>query len=326
MLEKVLMVPYKIEGGQVLFFIGKRPETEIWQFPTGHVGDNIKSEGIIDAVKRELSEELGIKDYRNFINTKTSFYWKKDVKVRENIFAFDITKEEIKLEKAEFSNFKFLNLVNAKQILTHESHRKIVEQIYKIIKNRDYPKIFIVCGPGGSGKKVVLEKLTQQTGLTRAKTVTTRARRPLENDAGRKFIKMEEFKKLSDNDRFIEKNFFWENWYGSIKDEVEGEIENGRSVLIEVELNGVKSFKKKYTNVIAIFLTIDIKNLEQRMRRRGGEDEKRINERLKIARVELKRFSICDYKVENKEGKLDETIKKIIRIIRKEKGVRNGKK
>ena len=329
MINKVLFIPYRIESGDILFFVGRRPDSGIWQFPTGHVGDNIKEEGIVDAAKRETLEELGIKSFKNFINTKSHFDWTKNKteKVKEYIFAIDVTNKKIRLEKAEFSSYKFVGFNSLKDILTFESHLEIAKDLYKIIDTKKYPKIFIICGPGGSGKEAVLTDLQNATNLKRARTVTTRSMRPGESELGRKFVSVNEFEKLDKQNGLIEKNFFWGNWYGSIRKDIECEIEKANDVLIELDLNGVESFKKIYSNVVAIFLTVDIKKLEQRMKRRGGEDTARIEERMRIAREEIERSEICDYVIENKEGELERTVKKIENIIKNERrGERHGKK
>lgn len=320
MREKAIFIPYKIQDDKIIYFVGIRPDPpHVMQFPTCKVGDNIAEEKVVEAVKREMMEELGISDYRNFINTGRHFTWEKEgEKIREHIFAFELREDQrIDLEKEEFSAIEELNKDKARNVLTYENHKKILDEVDEIIKAKKYPKIFAVCGPGGGGKETILEIIGNRTGLKRARTVTTRERREGENSPGREFVSEETFDALFDSGKLVEKNYFGGKWYGSRRDDIESEIEQGRSVLIELDINGINTYKKIYSNSVSIFLKVDIDDLRRRMAKRGRETSEEIERRIEISRHELENFSICDYVIENEYGKIEETVFKILQIINK---------
>lgn len=68
MIKKVLIVPYVYEGKKLKFFVGKGTHSGLWRFPTGHVGDKVEfsNESVTQGARRELGEELGIKNTKNF--------------------------------------------------------------------------------------------------------------------------------------------------------------------------------------------------------------------------------------------------------------------
>jgi len=332
MIKKILIIPYKFEKGRVLYFVAKRPTRDgWWQFPTGHVGDTVRDEDTVSAAKRELKEELGIDGYRNFINSGRSFSFKLEPdddrikgstgrNVQEFIFAVELPRHKIKLEKREFSSYRFLTQGEAQKILKWPQHKIELKKIDQMIKAKSFPKIFTLSGPGASGKETILNEITRILKIKRAKTVTTRPRGDDEVSPGRDFITKKQFDQIDKRGGFVEKNLFKNYWYGSLKREVEDQIEQGKDVVIEIDLNGVRSYRKKYSNLVAIFLKVDLDKLAARLERRGRDNLDSIKKRMKISRHELKNSHICDYVVVNEEGKLDKAVKKTIQIISKNKG------
>ena len=323
MVKKVLIYPYRIQNGQVLYFIGQRPKSLIWQPPTGTVE---KDESFAEAAKRELEEELGVSDFKNFINTGKFFSWQRNGQgVREAVFAIELAQSRVKLDKKEFRAGRFLKKEAAGKILYWADHKRFLGEVNKAIGSKEFPRILIVCGAGGAGKETVIAGTSKKLEIQRAKTYTTRPKRAKNEGVARVFLSEEEFVAMKRKGLFIETNYFKENWYGSAKEDVEKPIMGGKSILIELDINGVKSFKKKFSNVTSIFLHVNSAELEKRMRGRQADNEETIAKRIEIAKVELQNAKICDYIVENKEGKVEETINTIAEIIKKEGGgVKDG--
>ena len=168
MIKKVLIIPYIGEGDDLKFFVGKGTHSGIWRFPTGHVGDEIKfaNESIAQGARRELAEELGITNTRNFFFTGLKQVFtqihtdkKRNGAVEESVFATDVTGLNVKLDKREFDEYKFLNLDQALDILKYESHKKFLTETNKKILLKEYPKIFLIAGPGGGGKGTIIKSL-----------------------------------------------------------------------------------------------------------------------------------------------------------------------
>ena len=325
MIEKVLVIVYKMKGDQPLFFIGKRPKSKLYQPVTGHRESEDKT--ISETVRRELEEETGVKNFRNFINLKESFNWRRDKSdVRESVFAVEIGEDEIELEKKEFESFEFLPCLEAVQKVKYESHKKYLDEVSKMVETKSYPKIFIICGPGGSGKGTIIKALSERYPdlLAVSPTSTTRPRRPGEKTTSRIFLTEKEFDDLYKGGGLVEKNLFKGYWFGAPKEEIYKILGDGKNVIMEVDLNGVKSFRKSFSNVVAVFIDAHFDEFEKRMKERGQETPEEIAIRMKITKWELQNKHICDYIVENKQGKLKDAIGEIANIIkRKDKNMRN---
>jgi len=329
----VMIIPYIMKVGKPLFFVGKRPKNLIpeyistkvlWQFPTGKVGDNIRGESIMQAALRELGEELGVESFKNFINNNYSFNWMRPGETKSNketVFAVELESDTIHLDQREFEEHLFLDERAARKKLFFPSHKKFLNLIASDIKKNKFAKIIVLSGPGGSGKETVLEMVSKKLGIERAKTVTSRKRKEGEGSSGRIFVSEKKFLQMKNSDEFIETNHFKDNYYGSLRSEVESRIISGKSTIIELDLNGLIEMEKKYSNVVSIFIKLDLELLRERMVKRGRDSEEEIEKRMKISVQELKKARICDYIITNKDGMLENTVGQIVKIIGKEKGI-----
>lgn len=340
-MDKVLLIPYLKTGSEIRFLIGRRPKnlipdylgvTSLWQFPTGKVGDNIASETVLEGALRELKEELGVERFRNFINNGYNFRFSRNIQkdidcgeFHEHVFAIELPNKKIKLEEKEFEEYLLLDTKEANKKLFFNSHKDFLDKTFRDIQNNDFAKIFVICGPGGSGKGSVLDLASQKTSIDRAKTATTRKKEEGEDTVGRIFVSESEFASMLNSGDFIETNYFKGNYYGSLRREVEDRIKQGASVLIELDLNGLEEIKKQYSNVVSVFIHLGLENLKARMIKRGRDSEQEIEKRLEISKKELDSSNICDYVIENKDGMLENTVSSLIKIIEKEKGIRNVK-
>jgi len=114
----------------------------------------------------------------------------------------------------------------------------------------------------------------------------------------------------------IESNFFNGHWYGTPWSEIERINEKGRDVIIEVDLNGVKSLKSKFTNVISTFIETSLADLKKRFILRAQDSPKVIEARLRIAQREIAESKVCDHIVKNKQGELEKTVDAVVKIIK----------
>ena len=178
-------------------------------------------------------------------------------------------------------------------------------------------KIFTISGPGASGKESIINELIKKDeSLIRAMTYNTRNLRPGEENTGRIFVTKEEFLKLKNGGKLIESNFLNGCWYGASKKHVDEILESGGSVLMELDINGIREIKKQYNNVISFYLDVDFEDLRKRFITRGQDSETTIENRLNIAEAENKRSSICEHKVKNEQDKLDQCVEEIYTIIK----------
>ncbi len=181
--------------------------------------------------------------------------------------------------------------------------------------------LFIVSGPAGSGKgTVVNELLSKHPDITLSISATTRQPRPSEiNGVHYHFISKDEFEKRISDGKMLEYATYSGNYYGTPQKEVEEAMENGKDVILEIEVAGAMQIKEKVKGAIAIMLTPPDKEvLEARLRGRGTETEDVIKWRLERAKEEIMLLDQYDYSVVNEDQKSGECADMIYSIIRAE--------
>ncbi|MBN2306608.1 guanylate kinase [Candidatus Peregrinibacteria bacterium] len=185
-------------------------------------------------------------------------------------------------------------------------------------------KLFIIVGPSGSGKSSVLHKLMElKPNYVYPLSATTRPMREGEKDGDiYHFMTKEEFKKGIKEDMFLE----WaivhqDNYYGLIKGPIMKGLKEGKTIIREVDIQGFDSIRKKIApeDLVTIFVTVPNKEeLIERIISRATISLDELEKRKKSMHREFNRAKDCDYMVENKEGKLEETVKKVMKIIEDE--------
>lgn len=173
-------------------------------------------------------------------------------------------------------------------------------------------------GPSGVGKGTIREKLMldKSLNLFYSVSMTTRNMRPGEVD-GREyyFVSKEEFMKQVDDGNLLEWNEFVGNCYGTPKDKVEKMREEGKNVLLEIDVNGTVDVLKKVEDSLPIFIMPpSLVELERRIRGRSTEDEKTIKERLGRAKKEFEFVKQYKYSVVNDD--LDKAVEQFKQIIK----------
>ena len=180
--------------------------------------------------------------------------------------------------------------------------------------------LIIMSGPSGVGKGTVRRLVMADKSLNLAYSVsmTTRPRREHETPGVDYFyVTKEEFQKTLDEDGFLEHAQFVGNYYGTPKAYVEKLRNEGKNVLLEIEVEGAKQVISKChgSDVVTIFLIPpSMEELEQRIRKRGTESEEVIQQWLAKAQRELELKYAYDYPVINDTVKsAADQIRKIIR-------------
>ena len=146
--------------------------------------------------------------------------------------------------------------------------------------------LVILSGPSGVGKGTVRKYIMSnfKLDLSYSISMTTRAKRDKEVDgADYYFVSKEEFQRNIDEDNFLEWEEFVGNRYGTPKDKVEELRNQGKHILLEIEINGAQEVLRKINDdrVISFFLMPpSLDALEARIRRRKTESEDIIQERL----------------------------------------------
>ncbi len=162
--------------------------------------------------------------------------------------------------------------------------------------------LVLFSGPSGAGKDTVLNVvLSKNENLQRSISVTTRGIRDDEvNGKDYYFVSRDDFQKMIDNGDVLEFAQYGENLYGTPKAPVDKWLNEGKTVILKIEVQGAAKIKEIYPDAVAIFLLPpSMEELEKRLRERATEDEADIQRRLEIAKNEMKKSIDYDYKVVN---------------------------
>lgn len=185
--------------------------------------------------------------------------------------------------------------------------------------------LFVLSGPSGVGKNTVLDELFKNfDGISYSVSATTRERRDGEVEGEDYFfISEEKFKEIETNDGFIESAVVHGHYYGTPKQFVDKKLAEGEDIILEIDTQGAKQVRDKYPEAVYIFLLPpSLEELENRLDKRGSENNKSKNIRLNNAREELKEVHNYDYEVIN--DSLSDAVREIKKIILKEQKRRDS--
>ncbi len=157
----------------------------------------------------------------------------------------------------------------------------------------------VISGFSGAGKGTLIRELLARYPQRYALSVsaTTRSPRPGEEN-GREyfFVTKEEFEKRIREGGLIEYAQYVENYYGTPKDYVDEQLEAGKDVILEIEVQGALKVKEKFPDTLLLFVTPPgAAELENRLRGRGTESEEVIQNRLRQASWEASFMDRYDY-------------------------------
>ncbi|WLD95101.1 guanylate kinase [Alkalihalobacillus sp. AL-G] len=164
--------------------------------------------------------------------------------------------------------------------------------------------LFVLSGPSGVGKGTVNRSLRNQWNeLEYSISVTTRQPREGEQDGVDYFYKSREtFEKMIEQNELLEWAEYVGNYYGTPLQYVEHSLQNGKDVLLEIEVQGALQVRKLVPEGVFIFLVPpSLDELRNRIVGRGTETDDLIENRMLVAREELEMMDHYDYVVENDE-------------------------
>lgn len=177
--------------------------------------------------------------------------------------------------------------------------------------------LVVVSGFSGVGKgtivKLLMDKYKEQYALSIS--ATTRDPRKGEQDGREYFFKKkEEFESMIAQNRLLEYASYCGNYYGTPRDYVESQIDQGRNVILEIELQGALKVKEQYPDAFLVYvMPPDAQTLVERLTNRGTETQEVIMERLKRAVEESQDVRKYDYMLINDE--LNQSVENLHTLI-----------
>ena len=166
--------------------------------------------------------------------------------------------------------------------------------------------LVVISGFSGAGKGTLMKELLgTYDNYALSVSMTTRAPREGEVD-GREyfFADKETFEEKIAQNGFIEYAEYCGNYYGTPRDYVEKQLSEGKDVILEIEIQGMRKVKQRFPNMLSLFVTPpSAKELERRLRSRGTETEEVIRKRLARAVQEAEGMEDYEYIVINDDLK-----------------------
>lgn len=177
--------------------------------------------------------------------------------------------------------------------------------------------LFIFSAPSGAGKDTVLKEiLKRDEDIKLSISTVTRQMRTGEKEGEKyNFISVDEFEKMLSEKAFLEYNEYCGNYYGTPKAPVEKWLQEGKNVILEIDVNGAFKVKKKMPEAVMIFMMPkSFEVLKQRLEGRGTESKEVVEKRLKQASKEIYFAKEYDYIFFN--DKLEDAVNDFMSIIR----------
>ena len=154
-------------------------------------------------------------------------------------------------------------------------------------------KVIIFSAPSGAGKTTVVKHLLQNLTSQLSFSISACSRAPRQNEVNGKdyhFLSVEDFKKGIDNKLFLEWEEVYQNlFYGTLLEEVERIWSNGKAIIFDVDVKGGISLKRHFgEKALSVFVAPpSLGVLEERLRRRGTENEEDLQKRIGKAAQEM---------------------------------------
>jgi len=183
-------------------------------------------------------------------------------------------------------------------------------------------KVFVITGPSGVGKGTLISRLLERVpGLELSVSATTR--QPREGEVGGvdyHFLSPEEFDQRIKAEDFLEFATYSGNRYGTLRSEVRRSLDAGRSVVLEIEVQGARQVRAAMRESVQVFIAPpDPSVLRERLLQRGTDGPEAIDARLEVAEQELAAQDEFPHRVVNDE--LDRAAGELEGIVRAELGL-----
>ncbi|MDD7515989.1 guanylate kinase [Ruminococcus flavefaciens] len=179
-------------------------------------------------------------------------------------------------------------------------------------------RLIVFSAPSGCGKGTMLEEILKDQRFAVSVSATTRAPREGEKDGvNYHFLTREDFQQRIADGKFIEYAEYCQNFYGTLSSEVDGRLEKGLNVILEIEPQGAMKIREKRPDALFIFIVPpSVGELRRRLKKRGTETDEVIEERISKAAWEISQAEKYDYIIVN--DALEDAVSDFFAVIRGE--------
>lgn len=183
-------------------------------------------------------------------------------------------------------------------------------------------KVVIVSGPSGVGKSTICKEVVKRLdNVCLSISVTTRPMAETEVDGQDYwFLSQQQFRKRINEGSLLEYAEVFGHLYGTPKDKVEEALGAGKTIILEIDVQGAREVKSMYPDAVMVFIFPPTeKELAQRIKNRGREGMEAAEERLEGADAEFAAaWQYYEHMVVNDD--LEQAVKEVIQIIKQNSG------
>lgn len=185
--------------------------------------------------------------------------------------------------------------------------------------------ILILSSPSGAGKTTLAKKIERSDkNFKISVSYTTRTPRTNEVDGvDYNFVTIKKFQELASQNKFLEQAKVFGNYYATLKGPIEDNLAKGIDYLFDIDWQGTEQVKKIMpSDIVSVFiLPPSIDDLESRLKKREEKNKELINQRMKMAKDEIKHWKDYKYIVVNKD--VENCFEQITKIIKIERELRS---
>jgi guanylate kinase len=177
-------------------------------------------------------------------------------------------------------------------------------------------RVFVITGPSGVGKGTLIRGLMERLPkLELSVSATTRAPRPGERDGvDYHFLTREEFNAAVKREQFVEHADYAGRSYGTLRSELEGRVQAGVPVVLEIEVQGARQVRAAMPEALQVFIAPpSLEALRTRLIGRGTDDHTEVERRLRVAEQELTAQPEFAHVVVN--DRLDDALERLTAIV-----------
>ena len=180
-------------------------------------------------------------------------------------------------------------------------------------------RLIVFSAPSGCGKGTMLAEILKDENYCVSVSATTRSPREGEVDGvNYYFMSKGDFLQRVADSEFLEYAEYCDNYYGTLMSEVDGKLNEGKNVILEIEVQGAQKIREKRPDALMIFiLPPSVSELRRRLKTRGTETDEVIEQRVSQAAREIEVAPKYDYAIVN--DALEDAISDFFAVMRAEK-------